>query len=82
MRVLGIARQFALDGTVFQDRAQHRHGNRSHGGDKGPAGIEDQWCRDRERGKPGIAESAQVDYIFHRMFAMIRLLLKSSNRGG
>lgn len=38
--------------------------------------------RHTEVGKPGIAESAQVDYLFHRMFAMIRLLLKSSNRGG
>lgn len=38
--------------------------------------------RHTEVGKPAITESAQVDYLFHRMFAMIRLLLKSSNRGG
>jgi hypothetical protein len=38
--------------------------------------------RHTEVGKPGIAESVQVDYLFHRMFAMVRLLLKSSNRGG
>jgi hypothetical protein len=31
--------------------------------------------------KPPIGESAHVDYLFHRMFAMIRLLLKSSGRG-
>ena len=34
-----------------------------------------------EVGKPPIAESAQVDYLFHRMFAIIRLLLKSRWRG-
>ena len=28
--------------------------------------------RHTEIGKPDIAESAQVDYVFHRMFAMIR----------
>jgi hypothetical protein len=38
--------------------------------------------RHTEVGKPSIAENAQVDYLFHRMFAMIRLLLKSSGRGG
>lgn len=38
--------------------------------------------RHTEVGKPPIAESAQVDYLFHRLFAMVRLLLKSSNRGG
>lgn len=38
--------------------------------------------RHTEIGKPAIVESAQVDYLFHRMFAMIRLLLKSSGRGG
>jgi hypothetical protein len=37
--------------------------------------------RHTEVGKPPVAESAQVDYLFHRMFAMIRLLLKSSGRG-
>jgi hypothetical protein len=38
--------------------------------------------RHTEIGKPALATSAQVDYLFHRMFAMIRLLLKSSSRGG
>jgi hypothetical protein len=38
--------------------------------------------RHTEVGKPAIVESAQVDYLFHRMFAMIRLLLKSTGRGG
>jgi hypothetical protein len=38
--------------------------------------------RHTETNKPPIAESAQVDYLFHRLFAMIRLLLKSSGRGG
>jgi len=38
--------------------------------------------RHTEVGKPPITESAQVDYLFHRMFAIIRLLLKSSGRGG
>jgi hypothetical protein len=37
--------------------------------------------RHTEVGKPSIVLSPQVDYLFHRMFAMIRLLLKSSNRG-
>jgi len=37
--------------------------------------------RHTEVGRPPITESAQVDYLFHRMFAMIRLLLKSSGRG-
>jgi hypothetical protein len=38
--------------------------------------------RHTEVGRPPIAESAQVDYLFHRMFALARLLLKSSARGG
>lgn len=38
--------------------------------------------RHTEVGKPPVAQSAQVDYLFHRMFAVIRLLLKSSGRGG
>jgi len=38
--------------------------------------------RHTEVGKPPIAESAQVDYLFHRMFALILLLLKSSGRSG
>jgi hypothetical protein len=38
--------------------------------------------RHTEVGKPAILEAAQIDYLFHRMFAMVRLLLKSSGRGG
>ena len=38
--------------------------------------------RHTEVGKPPITESAQVDYLFHRMFAIIRLLLKSSGPRG
>lgn len=38
--------------------------------------------RHTEVGKPPVTESAQVDYLFHRMFSIVRLLLKSSNRGG
>jgi hypothetical protein len=36
--------------------------------------------RHTEVGKPSITESPQVDYLFHRLFAMVRLLLKSSGR--
>jgi hypothetical protein len=38
--------------------------------------------RHTETNRPAIADSAQVDYLFHRLFAMVRLLLKSSGRGG
>jgi hypothetical protein len=38
--------------------------------------------RHTETTKTEIKGSARVDYLFHRMFAMIRLLLKSSERGG
>jgi hypothetical protein len=38
--------------------------------------------RHTEMTKTAVVESAHVDYLFHRMFAMIRLLLKQSNRGG
>jgi hypothetical protein len=38
--------------------------------------------RHTEVGKPAISETVQVDYLFHRMFAMIRMLLKASGRGG
>jgi hypothetical protein len=38
--------------------------------------------RHTEKNKPPIEESAQVDYLFHRLFSLIRLLLKSSGRGG
>ncbi len=37
--------------------------------------------RHTETGKIPIVESAQVDYFFHRMFAMIRLLLRATGRG-
>ncbi len=38
--------------------------------------------RHTEVGKPPIMESAQNDYLFHRMLALIFLLLKSSGRVG
>ena len=38
--------------------------------------------RHTETDKIPITESAHVDYLFHRMFAIIRLLLKQSGRGG
>jgi len=37
--------------------------------------------RHTETDKIPVRDSAQVDYLFHRMFSMIRLLLKSSGRG-
>jgi hypothetical protein len=37
--------------------------------------------RHTETNKTPITESAHVDYLFHRMFALIRLLLKQTNRG-
>ena len=38
--------------------------------------------RHTETDKVPISESAHIDYLFQRMFAIIRLLLKSSGRGG
>jgi hypothetical protein len=38
--------------------------------------------RHTETTKTPISESVHVDYLFHRMFSIIRLLLKASNRGG
>lgn len=38
--------------------------------------------RHTETTKTPITDSAHVDYLFHRMFSIIRLLLKSSRRGG
>jgi hypothetical protein len=38
--------------------------------------------RHTEMTKTPIVASAHVDYLFHRMFALIRLLLKQSGRGG
>src|SRR5580658_7191622 len=37
--------------------------------------------RHTEMDKVPIADSAHVDYLFQRMFALIRLLLKASGRG-
>lgn len=37
--------------------------------------------RHTETDKVPVTDSAHVDYLFHRMFAMIRLLLKASGRG-
>lgn len=38
--------------------------------------------RHTETDKVQIVESSQIDYLFHRMFALIRLLLKATDRGG
>jgi len=38
--------------------------------------------RHAEVGKTPIADDEHVDFLFHRLFALIRLLLKKSNRGG
>lgn len=38
--------------------------------------------RHHETDKPAIVSDEHVDYLFHRLFAMIRLLLRSSGRGG
>jgi AbiJ N-terminal domain 4 len=38
--------------------------------------------RHTETDKIPVADSAHIDYLFHRMFSMIRLLLKSSGRSG
>ncbi len=37
--------------------------------------------RHTETDKTPVVESAQVDYFFHRMFAMVRLLLRATGRG-
>ena len=42
----------------------------------------DFMIRHTEVNKVLIANEEQVDYLFHKMFAMIRLLLRSTNRGG
>jgi hypothetical protein len=38
--------------------------------------------RHTETTKTPISDSDHVDYLFHRMFAVIRLLLRTTNRGG
>jgi len=38
--------------------------------------------RHTETDKIPIRDSAQVDYLFHRMFSLIRMLLATSGRGG
>jgi hypothetical protein len=38
--------------------------------------------RHTEVGKTEIASSEHIDYLFHRMFALIRLLLRATGRGG
>lgn len=38
--------------------------------------------RHTETDKVPIVDSAQVDYFFHRMFAVVRLVLKMTERGG
>lgn len=42
----------------------------------------DFMIRHTETSRIPITESAHVDYLFHRMFSLIRLLLRSSGRGG
>jgi hypothetical protein len=42
----------------------------------------DFMIRHTEMSKVPIASVEQVDFLFHRMFAIIRLLLRSTNRGG
>ena len=37
--------------------------------------------RHTETDKIPISDSAQVDYFFHRMFAMVRLVLRATGRG-
>jgi AbiJ-like protein len=38
--------------------------------------------RHTETNKVPVTESAQVDYLFHRLFAVIRLILRATGRGG
>lgn len=38
--------------------------------------------RHTEVGKVPVDDDEQIDYLFHRLFSLIRLLLKMSNRGG
>jgi hypothetical protein len=38
--------------------------------------------RHAEVGKVAVDDDEQIDYLFHRLFSLIRLLLKKSNRGG
>lgn len=38
--------------------------------------------RHTEINKVPVTESAQVDYLFHRLFAVIRLILRATGRGG
>lgn len=42
----------------------------------------DFMIRHAEVGKVPIADDEHVDFLFHKLFAMIRLLLRKSNRGG
>ena len=37
--------------------------------------------RHAETDRIPVADSSQVDYLFHRLFSMIRLLLRASGRG-
>jgi hypothetical protein len=38
--------------------------------------------RHAEVGKIPVVDDEHVDFLFHKLFAMIRLLLRKSNRGG
>ena len=59
----------------FQERLKKEAGELTDIGNK-------FMIRHTETDKVPISESAHSDYLFHRMFAIIRLLLKSSGRGG
>lgn len=61
--------------TTFRDRLEQEAVQLTEIGNK-------FMIRHAEIGKVPIIESAQVDYFFHRAFAMIRLLLKATGRGG
>jgi hypothetical protein len=38
--------------------------------------------RHTEVNKVAVEDSEHVDYLFHRLFALIRLILRKSGRGG
>lgn len=38
--------------------------------------------RQTEIGKVPVAGDEETDYLFHRLFSLIRLLLKKTSRGG
>lgn len=42
----------------------------------------DFMIRHKEKNKIPVTDDSDVDYLFHRMFALIRRVLKATNRGG